>query len=244
MQITSFDMTKVRWDAHRAFHIKTVHLESRARGHVTVTTFDTGEVMVDAISAGKALRGTYKAHQFTIFMPTDLDFEGQLTMPDGTRVPRAWLNTMLLHDHDTNHVVSLQRSTIYEPHTGGLIPPRLNRVGQVYFMGHKAAPQASCGIKVHRVVAPSTPEGQHLRTMTRAARLWCTLSSNDTYQAGDNYMPVGDVRAPRKALDVQKVLSAITLEDLLPAERLQLASFGVTYSIRPIVVSHLLWSAT
>lgn len=242
MQITAFDQSKAQWDLHRAFHRRTVHVASRARGNVTVTTFDTGEAMVAAYSPGTMLRGRYAAHQFTLFTGRDPVTIAEMHLPSGERVPQAWLrpNGLFLHDHDTNHIVSMDRCTTYDTWDGGLIPPRLRGVGQVYFMGGKAVPQPSRAITINRIVPPTLDERRHITSMRNAARLWCTLVSENSWQIGDTLIGHKYHCVDNATVPSEEVLKTPTLNDLIPAQRMMLASFGVHYPTIPFTVPYLL----
>lgn len=249
MQITAFDQSKAQWDLHRAFYRRTVHVASRARGNIIVTTFDTGEAMVAAYSPGTTLRGRYAAHQFTLFTGRDPVTIAEMHLPSGERVPQAWLRPsgLFLHDHDTNHIVSMARCTAYDTWDGGLIPPRLRGVGQVYFMGDRAAPQPSRAITITRVVVPTPAEREHVTTLQHAARLWCTLVTDDTWRNCHNEItrgPHANTRCSRTPTPIADLLTCTTLADLTPADRLRVASFGITYTTQAITTPYLIATPT
>lgn len=240
MIIRPVDITKAWWDKHRAFYTEQVHYSTGCRGSICVTTFATGEAVVRAAGAGADVRGRFATHGFTIGTASELGEAVTLALPDGTRLTAAEVGTgthqLLLWDHGTGHVVSVEDRRYYAPWIGGLIPPHLRTVGTVYFAGKDLPPQATMPVRYAKVVKPTMAERVKVRQLRAGALWWCRDVSDNGYEPGDFALRSSDTTIDlwlkdtlRKPLPIEQILRLQHIPELTELERLQFASYGVQY---------------
>jgi hypothetical protein len=217
MQHPAFDHDKKRWDKFKAFangHDRYGHRYGWS-DNAAFYQLETGEVFTPWLSFAKDKRGLYKDLNIAVLATADDDCPSLYT-PDGTKVPKAWLNhgggQQVVIDYDTKRVVGLNwcngrnvtRAGVDGVKTG--IPVWLRTHAVVYFAGAGEPPVGGMlRTTFPRVWTPE--ETAHLDGLRSGARAWHTLTEQTkTY-------------SDHRALDPLRYLTK-SLADLSTSERI------------------------
>jgi hypothetical protein len=105
MKLPQYDINKQKWDYYGHFHIPANHYS------LPIVQFATGELgITEAYKIRPRKRRTYDEYNIAITGTADGYFK--FALPDGTALPKAWLNyggqQYLLVDLDTKRAVRLQ----------------------------------------------------------------------------------------------------------------------------------------
>lgn len=172
MKLPEFNNANRLWDAYHAFH------NIVTGGFVR---FESGEVIYTRYAPDPDQRHTYLSGAVQIVSTTDNDCP-TLYLPDGTRIPSAWLarNGMqyLCVDRDLGVAVRLLRHRQYPPKLTDQdyrVPAYLRRSFSVYWSGEGSKP-----IAAPIVVAPpkklTADEKAHLQALKDQCNLWHAMS--------------------------------------------------------------------
>lgn len=158
----SVNISRVRWDGWRAFHVN----------HGPFTQFDTGELVLRSQTWNPDDRRSFRDLGVTIVASEDETLPA-LILPDGTPIKRAWLYDggaqVLLIDDSTRHVVRIGPWLKGE---NSLLPTRFaGRAIEAYFAG-PGRPPIGTAVSVSPPYKLSKDEKDYLASLRAAAKMW------------------------------------------------------------------------
>jgi len=174
MQLPTFDHTKAKWDAWRAFHIN----HKVGYHKIAFVQFDTGELVCMPAHPRPKFRHLYDSLGVEIIDLSNDRYDYKFTSPDGERLKKAWLSGHYLIDHDTKRVVRLKYRTA---EFTSPVPERFKAVS-AYFPS-AGMPPVGREVSVRRPDPLTKAEKDHIEDLRAASKAWQAMTQ-DEYKNG------------------------------------------------------------
>jgi hypothetical protein len=174
MQLPTFDPTKAKWDAWRAFYIN----HSVGYHKLAFVQFDTGELICVQPCPRPEFRRRYDKLGVQIIDLSNDRYDYKFTTPDGERLKKAWLGGHYLIDHDTKRVVQLKYRTAKFTSP---VPERFKDVS-AYFPS-AGMPPVGGEVHVRRPDPLTKAEKDRIEGLRAASKAWLAMTQ-DEYKNG------------------------------------------------------------